>query len=215
LRQTTFWFLAAYILLISASPSKAFSKGKHKDIVRAIWNVVPEIPHLLDHDTVVNEVADIDSLGTNDDANQYRHSMRSHNQSLSAAQQRTADYVEDQMRKAVAASRRSDKTEASLRIGDILHAVQDEKHDWTSCNVGSNGAASRKNCGGSTKCDAGDGNHGLDIDCWVHTIPQVVTWQANPQTKTDDNPPRPMQTAAETRSIEKLNEFVKRVTSTP
>jgi hypothetical protein len=206
------------LLLLAHSligPLNAFKQGSHQALSREAWHAVQGLEQFLDIGELTDEIAKIDEHATNDDPNQFRHSMRSKNVSLGDSMKATGEYVEKEMEAAVDAAKKAMKGLASRHIARILHAVQDQKHEWTSCNEKSNVPESDNACSYSAEgCPDGKGNHGLDINCGPGPLGAIAAANyvmGNHQLRTDMWPPESMKDVARRRSIVQLNEFVRRM----
>jgi len=143
-------------------------------------------------------------LFSNDEANQFKHSMRPAGMVTPDAQRKADQYIESELKLAVAAAKSGRKGEAGRHVGLALHAIQDRKHNWCSCNESSNGSESMDGCNSSAPgcAVAGRGNHGL-AGCGPFTDDKN-----NFQHKTDQEPTGKQISSALSQSVDFLNGFV-------
>jgi hypothetical protein len=194
-------------VLFAVTVAHGFYRETHIQITADAFAAVTDADNYADRHATESAAVRVDAPATNDDANQYRHSMRPSGKSLHDAQTMADDYMKRELDAAVQAARLHppDKVAAGRHLGLVLHAIQDRKHNWTSCGPDSNPADSKPAaCDSSKPCPMGKGNHGLIGDCLVSDF------STNFQRETDKKPfgytERPL-----TESIAKLNEFVARV----
>lgn len=183
---------------------RAFWFDIHIWLIKDAFEAVPNADSLADRQTAMLAGTVVDQPTTNDDRSQYRHSMRSSGDSPEQARSNTDAYIEHEFDEAIRYAKASNKREAGRHIGLILHAIQDEKHNWCSCSSSSNPPDSSDNCNSfkTGVCAPGKGNHGLQPNCLL------PDGGYNFQRETDRLPTTDQIRDARTESIRLLRRFV-------
>jgi hypothetical protein len=161
---------------MSVNTLNAYRPGFHSELTdNAIKGLQPAVRKALEERVDLKRlrraVEDVDDSLTNDDKHQNLHSMRTRGQSLADARQLAGELSGKELDAAVGDARAGlSPTAVADHLARAIHAVQDEKHHWTSCNPDTNGKASQDTCytTGQT-CTDGSGNHGLGPNCEIQT----------------------------------------------
>lgn len=209
-RQT---ILLGALILVGGSSCRlnAFLPVHHGGLIREAFLMVKEANDLAAVDMAVEESTRVDKQ-ENDEADQYKHSMRPAGLSLADSQAKARQYYKTYLDAAVQSALRGDRKAAGQALGRLLHLVQDEKHQWCSCGSTSNITDSQDDCAAQGTCTGpGFGNHALK-DC------RKLGLEANPfrqfQLKTDIRPVQSQTTLARNASVHVLNDFVAAVSQT-
>jgi hypothetical protein len=191
-------------IAVSCGAATAFWYDKHNWLMDEAFSKT-KADSFADRQSAKNSSFRVD-LVSNDESSQFKHSMRPAGVSTSEAQRKAQEYIESELRLAVAAAKAgpSHKGEAGKHVGLALHAIQDRKHNWCSCNDSSNPPDSKDPCSSSASgcTGAGRGNHGLS-GCGPFTDDKN-----NFQHKTDRDPTDKQISDTLGRSIDFLNRFV-------
>jgi len=195
----------------------AFDPRVHADQIREAFLAVPAASKYADPSSAVERSHRLDD-DENRDEDQHLHSMRSRKTFLAVAQQRAATCRTIYMTAAVEAAKQGDTVMSGDYLGRLLHMVQDEKHLWCSCWHGSNPPDSDRACSTTAAgCQVpGEGHHGVpDCEWWRAIRPES---RRNFQLRTEGGrlgflgqPTSEQLSLARARSIDLLNEFVRRV----
>jgi hypothetical protein len=201
---------ASLLLLLvgAATVAHGFYRDTHKRLIGEAFDAVPGADDYADRHAAEAESARVDLPATNNEANQYRHSMRPTGDLLPAAQTKAAGYMKQELDAAVrlARLRPLNKVQVGYHLGLVLHLIQDRKHNWTSCGPLSNPHDSDTACDSSKPgCPAGMGNHGLTFDCLRPGS------DPNFQHDTDQNPADTQLDRARAESIDMLRGFLAEV----
>lgn len=170
------------LLLVSLRPfAHAVCPQVHHDLITQAFAAKPEFLKYADDQAVLDASKEVD-YPINPIRGRFsnpaeRHSMRPDNTTLFEAQDKAAQYVQGEMRAAVREAKRGGrrgKREAGTHLGRVLHAIQDGKHNWSSCAPDSNPPDSNPegpNLGCSESFSGcphkGQGHHGLTFGCWL------------------------------------------------
>ena len=146
-----------------AKVSEAFLWVHHHRLIEAAFRMVPEAGLRASEIDAINASDALDN-NENSDADQYKHTMRPSHVPTVTAQAATALFVNHEIELAVLFGNGKNPKLAGIHLGRALHADQDAKHNWASCNAASNGSDSNQAC--PNGCGPpGLGNHTLSLDC--------------------------------------------------
>ena len=189
-------------IALSASSVTAFWYDKHNWLIDEAFSSAGADLYA-DRQSAKNSSLKVDLL-SNDEGNQFKHSMRPAGMATPDARRKADQYIESELTLAVAAAKARRKGDAGRHVGLALHAIQDRKHNWCSCNESSNSPESKDKCNSSVAgcAVAGRGNHGL-AGCGPFTDDKN-----NFQHKTDREPTDKQLSSALGQSVDFLNRFV-------